>query len=237
MGPCSQSLFHADSDGACGSLFETPRRSRSVHSDVGSTHSLGVTQSPRPRVGDASISASTAIVALRLNTPTPNKYAHQVRHLQQTCRRQSSKLAAMEAQIIALKSNVNPSLVQWDTSKRYQSICTVMSTAVRKNVGSSSLRSAVIWSGCAVSHQSIRNWEIKCGTSLLACARNFHTTMEQCLSSAVDNGCWVVAAFCYKSDATNTVGSCGTSYQTMVCKSMYTIEHDQRNHFHCCWPD
>lgn len=155
--------------------------------------------------------------------------AAEVKVLKQTVRRQTANIDQLSAQITSLKANANPSsMVPFDASKRFQSLATMTQCALRRNAGHTSLRAAAIWSGCAVSHTTIRKWEVKTAGALIAEARNFHIGQEQQLRNLCGAGgsssCgstsgqgWAVAAFLYKSDATNTVGQRGAQIYNSAC--------------------
>ena len=169
----------------------------------------------------ASVQSQIVLAELSSGHDKRAKLAAEVKVLKQTVRRQAAKLEALKhQQLVAAQANSNP-LVCIDTSKRYQSLSVVTDTACRRNCGISSLRSAAIWTRCGVNPTTIRKWEIKTHTSLLAGARDFHVEHEYRMRHGDHK--WAVAGFNYKSDATNTIANKFTSYQTMVVRACYNF--------------
>ena len=141
-----------------------------------------------------------------------------LKSLQQGYRRQRGKVHELEQKLVKAHSDTNPFVVALDHHKTVQPLPTVMATAIRTNIGDSSLRSAVIWVGGSVHHSTVRRWQLKAGTSIIAQSRNFHVANEDRIRRG--DAPWSVAGFLYKSDATDTLGHKGVSFQTTVCKSM-----------------
>ena len=152
-----------------------------------------------------------------------------VRKLQQTTRRQRKKVDVMEQKLVAGNANANPTALAFDTSKRYQSLPTIMGTAFRRCAGHASLRSSVVLTGAVVSHQTIRTWEIKAAASLVSEFRSFHAANEQRIRELPPED-WFVGTCLHKADATNTIGNMSQSFQTMKCRSRYNFSGDEDVH-------
>ena len=124
-------------------------------------------------------------------------------------------------------------MVVADPTKKVQSLRTAFGTAVRMSVGNSSLRSACVWLGGVVHHSTIRRWQIKTAASIVAHDRHGHITNETRVRFGEDS--WSVSGFLYKSDATDTFGYQGISFQTTVCKSMCNFQGEID--YNVSWPD
>ena len=93
--------------------------------------------------------------------------------------------------------------------------------ALRRSASACSLRCASIFLGCAVSPNTVRNYEIRLAACIIAEARAFHSHHDDLFASCSS---FAVSAHRLRADATNVAAFRGCSMQTCEVASHYVYD-------------